>query len=541
MVPSPRFVVWLALLFAAAPAAHALIGPALQLQLGNPSGATTDPANQTRYLIQRAQYHLDYNNTTREPNWVGWNLTTGDLGNSGRGDFAVDTTLPAGFRRVLTTDYSGSGFDRGHMCPSGDRTITEADNQVTFLMSNMVPQTPDHNQGVWASFETYCRALANAGHELLIVSGPGGFAGTTIASGVAIPGFAWKIVVVVPVGPGAAATRITASTRVIAIKVPNIAGIRGNPWQNYLTSPAQLEAETGYTFFTALPEPTRAALRVAIDGQAAPNAGQRLANLSARTTAGTGAQAAIAGFVISGTEPKPVLVRAVGPALRDFGVAAPLAAPRVELFRAGVASALASNTGWGNAAELAQAAALVGAFPLAAGSADSALVATLAPGDYTAVATAADARPGVGLVEIYDLAAAAAGARLANVSTRASVGTGEATLISGVVVTGSAPRRVLVRAAGPALAAFGVTDALARPQLSLLSGSITIATNAGWAASPDSAALAAGARSAGAFAFAPGSNDAALIANLAPGAYTAQVAGADGATGIALLEIYELP
>ncbi|MEO6245723.1 MAG: hypothetical protein ABIQ12_09825, partial [Opitutaceae bacterium] len=359
--------------------------------------------------------------------------------------------------------------------------------------------------------------------------------------GVAIPGFAWKIVVAVPVGPGAAATRITAATRVIALKIPNIAGIRGQPWQNYLVSPAQLEAETGLAFFTDLSAPVRAALRDVIDGRSSAGAAERLANLSARTTAGAGAQAAIAGFVIGGTEPKPVLVRAIGPGLSAFGIGAPLAAPRAELFRAGAAAPLAANTGWADAPALAQAAALAGAFPLAAGSADSALLATLAPGDYTAVATPADGRAGVGLVEIYDLAAAASGSRLANLSTRAGVSAGDATLICGVVVSGGTPKRVLVRAAGPALAAFGVAGVLARPQLTLLAGNLPVAVNAGWAASPDAAVLADAARSAGAFAFAAGSADAALIAHLAPGPYTAQVTGVDGATGIALLEIYELP
>lgn len=536
-----RFLLALAVLPAAAPAARALIGAALQTQLGNPSAATAVPTNRTRYLITRAQYALDYNDTAREANWAAWNLTASDIGQSGRGDFATDTTLPASFRRVTPGDYTNSGFDRGHLCPSADRTITEADNDATFLMSNIIPQTPDHNQGVWASFETYCRALANAGHELLITCGPGGFAGATLASGVAIPGFAWKIVVVVPVGPGAAATRITASTRVIAVKIPNIAGIRGVPWQNYLVSPAQLEGDTGLAFFTDLPAAVRATLRTVIDGQAPAGAAQRLANLSARAVASTGAQAAFAGFVITGTEPKPVLVRVAGPALRDFGVAGALIAPRVELFRGGGAVPLAANTGWGNAPELAQAAATVGAFPLAAGSADSALVATLAPGAYTAVATAANAQPGVGLVEIYDLSPATAGARLVNLSARANVGAGDATLIAGLVVRGDAPKRVLVRAAGPALAAFGITGVLARPQLALLAGGTAVATNAGWAASPDTASLADAARRAGAFAFPAGSADAALLATLVPGAYTAQVTGADGASGAALLEIYEVP
>lgn len=249
----------------------ALIGAAHQMLLGNPSNSTTDAGNHTNYLIQRDQYAMDYNDTKREPNWVSWNLTAEDVGGAGRSpDFFVDTSLPAGFYQVLTTDYSGSGYDRGHMCPSADRTATRADNDVTFFMSNMVPQAPDNNQGVWASFETYCRNLAAAGNEVLITSGTSGFAGSTIASGVAIPGHTWKIVVVVPLGPGSAVDRIIAAgpaaIRVIAIKVPNIAGIRSTPWENFVTSAAQIEADTGFTFFTALPGPVASAFRTVVDG-----------------------------------------------------------------------------------------------------------------------------------------------------------------------------------------------------------------------------------------------------------------------------------
>src|SRR5581483_1391383 len=226
MLTSPRFgavrsfcsaaLLFLALL------AHATIDSTLQMQTGNPSGAPLgDPnspnPNHTHYLIQRPQYALDYNDTTHEPNWVAWDLTAGDVGSSGRGTFVQDTTLNSNFYQVLPTDYSGSGYDRGHMCPSADRTVTVADNQQLFFMSNMVPQAPDNNQGIWANFESYCRSLASAGNEVLIMCGPSGFAGNTIATGVFIPGYTWKIAVVVPLGPGTALQRITASTRVIAI------------------------------------------------------------------------------------------------------------------------------------------------------------------------------------------------------------------------------------------------------------------------------------------------------------------------------------
>ncbi len=1090
----------IAALFCAAVTAHAVIGVDFQMSLGNPSNAGSDAANQRNYLLKRPQYALDYNNTTRSPNWVSWHLSTADLGTSGRGDFSVDPNLPSTYYSVQTTDYSGSGFDRGHVCPSGDRTITVADNQVTFYMSNMVPQTPDHNQGVWASFENYCRSLASAGNELLLISGPGGATGTTLASGVAVPGFVWKIALVVPTGPGSTLSRINAATRVIAIKVPNIAGIRSNPWQQYLTSAGQLETDTGYTFFSELPSAVATALRAKVDpqtttgvprittqpaaqvaslggsatftvaatgdapltyqwsrdgdeisgataatltvsnvqvpllgsysvavgnalgtvtsaaaalslsaadsgvlswdfatatpsnglpaeitnatvsqganngttalltavsvssgytgasggsnagaaarvgplnrtpgtgsayfeftletvpgrqlvvssftfgtrstgtgpqafalfssvddfttpiasgplannsawafiapafaafaavpgtpitfrlygyngagnagvstanwriddlkvgvtavansatppvlarqpadttvvsggtatltvtvtgspapalqwrrdgvalpgataatltlgnvtsaqagaysvvatnsaatltsapavlrvirrsfagtyfgrlgptgsfalvvrpdntgtflgfapetrtawlareialaddgslrlsaaalgqsnasaafavtgtvsdagqltataagtpalalvgakttavptvaplagfysagaaaradilyaavadsgqvlavthsgtdvdgatatldpagtatastaaqrtltltfsattssltasvrttGQAATiyagaasdtaaSADQRLVNLSTRATAGTGDQVAIVGFVVTGLESKPVLLRAIGPALRAFGVPTAVSAPRLELMRG--SSRLASNAGWStaaNATDIAAAAARSGAFPLASGSADSVILTTLAPGTYTAIASAADGRPGVCLVEVYDLSDHATAQRLANLSMRAESGTGDSTLIAGLVVSGAAPKRVLVRAAGPALGAFGVTGALARPELTLVSGGTVLATNAGWSSSPDAAAIAAAAARHGAFAFGPGSLDAALLIHLSPGAYTAQVSGAGGTSGTVLLEIYEVP
>ncbi|MDP2136850.1 MAG: MBG domain-containing protein [Candidatus Didemnitutus sp.] len=264
----------LSVLFAAlsAVAVHATIGLGLQMQLGNPSNAAIDANNHTNYLSERAQFSLDYSDNNRQPNWVSWNLTSNDVGGSGRSpSFFVDTSLPANFYQVQTTDYSGSGYDRGHMCPSADRTISRADNDVTFFMSNMVPQTPDNNQGVWASFETYCRNVAAQGNELLIISGTSGFGGSTIASGVAIPGYTWKIVVVVPLGAGSAVDRIVAAgssaIRVITIKVPNISGVRSTPWENFVTSPAQIQSDTGFNFFTALPGSIASAFRSMVDGQ----------------------------------------------------------------------------------------------------------------------------------------------------------------------------------------------------------------------------------------------------------------------------------
>ena len=258
---------WLFFLLAI-PSARALIGLPYQMQLGNPSGATTDTNNHAHYLIQRTVEALDYSDNFGEPNWVSWDLTAGDVGSSGRSSsFFTDSSLPGNFFAVAPEDYTNSGYDRGHMCPSGDRTDNTTDNDLVFRMSNIIPQSPLNDHTVWNNFETYCRTLAQGGSELLIICGPSGFNGARIPSGrAAIAGYTWKIVVVVPAGAGMAASRITEANRVIAIKVPNNEGV-SSAWQNYVTSPQQIETDTGLTFFTALTPPVAAALRVKVDGQ----------------------------------------------------------------------------------------------------------------------------------------------------------------------------------------------------------------------------------------------------------------------------------
>ena len=240
----------------------------LEMQLGNPSNATTSTTNHNHYLLKCAQYSMDFSDNMGEPNWVSWDLTSSDVGSAGRSSsFYADTRLPSSFYEVTESDYTGSGFDRGHMCPSADRTDTSADNKIVFYMSNILPQTADNNQGPWERFESYCRTLSQSGNEILIVSGPSTFSGSYISSGVAeIPGYTWKIAVVVPSGSGTALSRINSGTRVIALKVPNVAGIRSNPWQNYITSANQIQSATGYTFFTALSSSVATALRAKVDG-----------------------------------------------------------------------------------------------------------------------------------------------------------------------------------------------------------------------------------------------------------------------------------
>ncbi len=266
---------------------------------------------------------------------------------------------------------------------------------------------------------------------------------------------------------------------------------------------------------------------------------QRLVNISTRARVGSGEAVAIAGFVISGTESKPVLIRAVGPTLGTaFQLAGALASPRLDLYQG--TTIIATNTGIaGNRIAIDAVAQGAGAFALGAAGTDAAILTTLAPGTYTAIVSSTTANAGVALVEVYDLSAPGVGQKLLNISTRASAGTAENTLIAGFVVPAGTTKRVLIRGVGPGLSPFGVTGVLAQPTLSLLSGGTTVAQNAIWGSSADAAAISAASTQVGAFGLA--TNDAALVLTLAPGNYTAQVVGSGGATGVALIEVYELP
>ncbi len=277
----------------------------------------------------------------------------------------------------------------------------------------------------------------------------------------------------------------------------------------------------------------------------------RLINLSSRVRiAPATGRTLITGFVIGGSESKRVLLRAVGPGLTSFGVTGALTNPKFQLFDS-TGKVLLENDDW-SGAETSAAFTQTGAFALAAGSKDAALVTTLAPGAYSMQITAG-AEAGTALAEIYDASATSntEPQRLVNISTRGTVDVGsDGLLIGGFVVTGNAPKKVLIRGVGPALAAFGVPGSLADPRLAIYSGSTLVAQNDDWStptpvATQQTAAtgaeLAAAAQSVGAFALTAGTKDSAVLVTLAPGAYTAQVSGAGSQTGVALVEIYELP
>ncbi len=267
----------------------------------------------------------------------------------------------------------------------------------------------------------------------------------------------------------------------------------------------------------------------------------RIANFSIRAATGTGEQALTGGFVLAGGG-QPVLVRGVGPALANFGIAAPAGDPRIDLFSGG--TMIFNNDNWGSAtsaAPLAAATLRAGAFPLADNSKDAALAPVLSPGAYSFSVVVAGAAGGVGLAEIYDASDRTQSQRLVNASGRAVVGSGENLAIAGFTIAGNAPRTVLLRAAGPALAQFGVTAPLADPRLTLFAGGAVLASNNDWGTDLTAMPIAVAAQQCGAFQFANGSKDAALLVTLQPGAYAMHVVGVAGATGVGLLEIYDVP
>ena len=271
--------------------------PQSHLVMGNPSNATVDENNPLNYLLLKNEYVVGYNRDRGTPNWVSWHLDSSWLGTAPRqDDFRPDTTLPVGWYQVLDTDYSGSGFDRGHHTPSADRTATIPENSATFLMTNIMPQAPDNNQGPWEELESFSRTLVNQGNELYIVGGGSGIGGIgfsgavtqTIANGhVTVPAVTWKVIMVLPNG-GNDVSRVDQYTRTIAVIMPNTQGIRNDPWQKYLATADQVEALTGYNYFSNVPDGTQDVFEAKLDAASntAPTAQAQSVNTNEDTPLG---------------------------------------------------------------------------------------------------------------------------------------------------------------------------------------------------------------------------------------------------------------
>jgi hypothetical protein len=274
--------------------------------------------------------------------------------------------------------------------------------------------------------------------------------------------------------------------------------------------------------------------------QTTPDDAGRITGLSIRSQAGTGSQTLITGFSLGGVGTKPLLVRATGPALAGFGVPGTLTDPKIELAPLGGAT-FATNDDWGGTTALKNTFTAVGAFPIAdAASKDAALLVAPSAGGYTATVTGANQGTGVALVEVYD-AGTGNTPRLTALSARTQVGNGADALVAGFSVSGNVPKKLLIRATGPTLGVFGVGGTLVDPVLEVrpLGVDNIVATSDDWRGTT---ALKAAYASVGAFPFASDdSKDAAIVIELPPGGYTATITGKNSTTGVALIEVYELP
>jgi endonuclease G len=240
---------------------------------GNPSNAVTDLAFPNNYLLLKPQYHLAYNENKGTAAWVAWHLDNNDLGTTPRCDcFATDVQIPSSMYRASSSSYTGSGFDRGHMVPSSQRNNTTINNAATFLMSNIMPQSPNLNQITWNNLEQYCLNLVNAGYELYTYSGGYGIGGTgsngtstTIASGnITVPSHYWKIAVVLPNGTNDIG-RLSTTTRIISVMMPNTQTVNTLAWGQYRTSIDAIEAATGFDFLSILPSSLQTSIETLID------------------------------------------------------------------------------------------------------------------------------------------------------------------------------------------------------------------------------------------------------------------------------------
>ncbi|MFV0607486.1 MAG: DNA/RNA non-specific endonuclease [Niabella sp.] len=235
------------------------------LLLGNPSNAvqdaTTAPNN---YLMINRYYTCSYSRDRATPNWVSWHLQKSNYGTVSRTDnYQPNPDLPEGWYKVMASSYNGSGYNRGHNCPSGDRTSTKEANYAVFLMTNMIPQTSDNNGLTWNNLEVYTRTLTDAGNECYVIMGSYGNKGTIDNGKITIPSNIWKVVVVLPTGNNDL-SRITASTRVICVNTPNDNGV-SSEWRNYRVSLKAIEDATGYNLLSNIDAGVKAALLNKVD------------------------------------------------------------------------------------------------------------------------------------------------------------------------------------------------------------------------------------------------------------------------------------
>lgn len=223
--------------------------------LGNPTNAQANAGMGNNYFKDNIYYKIAYSSNRGIPVWVSWHLQSSDVGSTPRQDDFRPDVLPSAWYAVTNASYSNAGFDRGHNCPSGDRTSSIAANSSTFLMTNIIPQAPKLNQGPWEGLEDFIRNdLVGTANEAFIIMGNYGTGGTatntvvnTIDNGfVTVPKMVWKVAVVMPKGNNDLA-RLDTSAKVIVVNMPNDNNLYSttfsgkSAWKNYVVTMNQLE------------------------------------------------------------------------------------------------------------------------------------------------------------------------------------------------------------------------------------------------------------------------------------------------------------
>ena len=272
----------------------------------------------------------------------------------------------------------------------------------------------------------------------------------------------------------------------------------------------------------------------------------QLGNISTRAFVQTGDNVMIGGFIVQGTEPKRVIIRAIGPELAQYGVPDPLADPTLELHDS-TGALIASNDNWqhtiiGGIITSDQVAEIRASGYAPSDGNESAIIAELPAGNYTAIVRGVNNSTGVALVEVYDLSPESS-STLGNISTRAFVQTGDNVMIGGFIVQGAQPKRVIIRAIGPELTQYGIPNPLYNPTLELHDGTgALIASNDNWVTTIIGGIITANqVRDIQGSGYAPGDGrESAIIADLAPGNYTAILRGVNNMTGVGLVEVYDL-
>ncbi len=224
----------------------------------NPFGYPADSDTTDDYVLEKPQFTISYCSKKNVPNWVAWQLNASWVGNEDRfdGKFIADNTLPASFYKVKHSDYTNSGFDRGHLVRSKERTRNSEDNKATFLLTNVIPQTADLNRGVWLRFEDYYlnKALKENKNMYIVAGGIFKSNKTLLNKGlVAIPDSCFKIVAFTPKTSIQTISAIE-DFEMVAIAMPNVKGIKNDNWQKYITTIDKIEHSTGYDFFILLPD-----------------------------------------------------------------------------------------------------------------------------------------------------------------------------------------------------------------------------------------------------------------------------------------------